>query len=826
MASSNPPSAGSGSGSRSSGAGAARFWARAEVRSRGVALVVLGLLAAFAGGVALAAVAGARRESTVFDRYRVATGAPDAIVFGTQTGQVGSDYRGIERLKDVTASGQFALAPIGLETPSRAKACAEIGTLAPADPGLYRTVARPLLKSGRLPDPARDDEVVVNRAAAAACGLRVGSKVSIISANSILAFWGQAPMRGGPTVAATVVGVGDSEMDLLFGGPDAPSFTPSSGFLAQHGVLLHSEDEMMTPNAAGKVPYDTNLVVRLRPGADRDAFVVASARVLHLDIANPARVPVRNVVADNKRVQHSTELEGTGLLVFAAAVALAGLLFVGQAIARMVYAMGESARTLAALGLTRSDLAIGLTLPLVLTAGIGGVGSVGVATLLSQQFPLGLGAIFEPDPGIHFDTAVLLPGALIVALAVLAIAVLAAIRVGRARVRRRAESPIVGWLRRTLPLPMGIGAGLALDRGRGKDSLPARPAIVAAIAGVVGVVGCFGLVAGIDDAIAHPQRAGQTWSADFSPDSAEQYPTIVSTLEKDRDVHAVASVYRIPLVVDGVGLPVYSLDREKGTISFALLEGHAPRSDHEAVIGPESSAALNRGIGDTVRVGEKAAPLKIVGVGLLPQTPHSSFDQGLWTTTRALETAAGSAAAGGEAGLATAIVRYRSGVNADAKTEQLMKKLPVEGETAAQPQDVVLLTSVRSLPRTLAFVLAFLALAALGHALVTAVRRRRRDLAVLRSLGFTRRQSGACVVFQATTVGIIALVIGIPLGIYVGVAAWNWVASSTPLVFIPPVALPTVAIVVPATLVAAVALAAWPARRAGRIRPAAVFRTE
>ena len=131
------------------------FWAKHELRARWKAFVVLGLLAGVAGGISLAAIAGARRTEAAFPRYQAATGAPDAIVFGTQVGSHSADYAPVERLPDVLDSGQFALAALSL------KGYPRLGALAPADAALYRTVSRPLLTSGRLPDPERIDEVVV-----------------------------------------------------------------------------------------------------------------------------------------------------------------------------------------------------------------------------------------------------------------------------------------------------------------------------------------------------------------------------------------------------------------------------------------------------------------------------------------------------------------------------------------------------------------------------------------------------------------------------------------------------------------------------------------
>ena len=208
---------------------AARYWAGREIASRWWALVVLGLIAGMAGGTVVAAVAGARRTSVAYERFQAHTAAPDAIVFGTQVGAFDADYGPVKDLPEVVDAGEFALASLAL------KGYPKLGALAPGDRRLYRTLARPLLSAGRLPDPHRVDEIVVNRLAASRFGLQVGDRVTIISSNSLLAFFGQGPMRGGPTIPARVVGVGNGSMDLIFG-PDAPGFLPSGAVLTRYGT--------------------------------------------------------------------------------------------------------------------------------------------------------------------------------------------------------------------------------------------------------------------------------------------------------------------------------------------------------------------------------------------------------------------------------------------------------------------------------------------------------------------------------------------------------------------------------------------------------------
>ena len=290
---------------------------------------MLGILAGLAAGVALAAVAGARRTSSAYARYRRATAAPDAIVFGTQVGRDDLDYTRVRALPEVVDSGTFTLSPLAI-------AHTKIGSLPPGDAHLYATISRPLLVAGRLPNAKRTDEIVVNRIAAKRYHLHVGDRATMLSSTHIEAFYGQAPFDG-PRQQVTIVGVGDSMIDLLFGVGE-PGFVPSFGFLGAHP----------------EVPRAPNLVVRLEPGTNLERFRSRAAAAL--DIPD---IPVRNVAQDSKRVTHATDLERTGLLLFAAAVAVAALVLVGQALTRTVYGMADASSALRAIGFTRRDLALG-----------------------------------------------------------------------------------------------------------------------------------------------------------------------------------------------------------------------------------------------------------------------------------------------------------------------------------------------------------------------------------------------------------------------------------------------------------------------------------
>jgi ABC-type antimicrobial peptide transport system permease subunit len=121
-------------------------------------------------------------------------------------------------------------------------------------------------------------------------------------------------------------------------------------------------------------------------------------------------------------------------------------------------------------------------------------------------------------------------------------------------------------------------------------------------------------------------------------------------------------------------------------------------------------------------------------------------------------------------------------------------------------------------PLILGCVLAVFGVATLLHLVVVSLVRRRREMCLLKALGFVRAQVAATVLWQATTVALVGIVIGIPLGIVVGRVVWN--AFAINLGAVPVATVPGLTIVVLGigVFVVANALAVIPALTAARRR--------
>ena len=133
---------------------------------------------------------------------------------------------------------------------------------------------------------------------------------------------------------------------------------------------------------------------------------------------------------------------------------------------------------------------------------------------------------------------------------------------------------------------------------------------------------------------------------------------------------------------------------------------------------------------------------------------------------------------------------------------------------------------MRTLPVVLAVFLAVLAVAAAWHVLTTSARVRRREFAILGSLGLTRHDIRAVLRSQATTIGVAGLIIGVPLGIIGGRLVWRMVTGRVPLENVPPWPMLGVALLIPGVVVIAIALAVVAGRRVARLPTAQILRAE
>lgn len=814
-------------------AGAADLWARRELRRRWVQLVVLGVLAGLAAALALAALAGARRSATAWDRLGEATGGADAVVFASQADIFGPDvdWSEVAALPYVEAAGSFGIPFVSVVDGPDGRAEDVVGMFS-VPFGSWRTdVDRPVLLEGRQPDPDDPHEVLAPPEARDA-GIEVGQRYTVqLPSDEQLATMDIFGVPEGPEVELEVVGIGRSTFELATIPGDGAGWITTPAFHDRY---------------AAPVTFIDNLLVRFRPGEGSVGQLERDARA----IFDSPRMPVLDVDAASKRVTNGTDLEAVGLALFALAVALAGSVLVGQALVRSVRAGAVDLPSLHAMGFTRADGTRALVAPHAVAVLAAVVVTFAGAVALSPRFPIGLGRRVDPDPGLHVDWVVLAPGVVLTALVLSATALVSAYRatalVASAPAPRR--SRLVRLLGGTNAGPsVLVGAGLALEPGRDRRALPTRPALAGVAMGVIGVVGAQSLLVAIDDAIEDPSRFGTNWELEMSINDfsgALTFDDAMQRVDRDGDVRASALAGKSLVVMDGVTTPTWSVTPRVGELDFTVLEGRRPDALGEVALGPETASAAEVAVGDEVTVqgaDGSTRSLSVVGLTLVPTTPHSNYDQGAWVTRAQQEQLAGAALGELPEGVdpsnesasppvvPTQLVAVDEDVDAESVAGRLMGQLDTELHDLRPPDpplDVTNLRNVRSLPLLFAVFTTVLAVGTVAHVSSSVVRRRGGELAVLRALGMTSAGLRAALGWQATTLSVIGLVIGVPVGVALGRLSWRVVADHTPLVFAPPLALLAVVVAVPATIVLSNLIAVYPGWRAGRLRPSDQLRHE
>ncbi|MFL5796921.1 MAG: FtsX-like permease family protein [Actinomycetota bacterium] len=804
--------------------------AGAELRSRFPAAVALAVLVGLMGGVVIAAAAGARRTETAYPRFVTAQRGLDLVVnpFGRDRERA---FTEVERLPQVVQFSRLTITAQAVRTSTgRILQFPDVFPIVSLDGRFGTTLNELKILSGRPANPARPDEAVASFTVAQRLHLEPGDRVQLgIFGRGT---FGSAPPSGRrpPPIPVTVVGVGAApgEFEPVSGGYLA-GFHLTPAFYRAHRSLFYGSDEAVA--------------VRLRHGtADVPAFR-RELSALHDRLQVSFDFPFRQE-QQTAGVQSATKAQAIALWVLAILLVVAGLAIFGQSLARHTFLESTEYPTLRALGMSPRQLfAVGI----VRVVAIGAVGAViaaGVGILLSPLSPTGLARIAEPHPGFAVDALVVVVGAAAIAVLVVLVGAVPVWRAARARGTglgvleggARRPSAFAELLARLGRAPSAVtGVRMALEPGRGRTAVPVRTTMLGTALGLFALAGALSFGASLQHLTATPALSGWNWDALVGIDLDENAPAAANQVSQRKLIAFLAhdprvesySVGALPEVtVNGNRVLGIAMESRRGSVTPSLADGSLPASPDEIALGAETLRSSGVGIGDTVRVrvASTTTTMRVVGRVAMPDLFFSFSRPGEGAAlflewVRRVDPQ--SAHEGGE------FVRFAPGVHQGMVMAELARTVPYFFDLPLlQSQRVAYLGDVRGVPIVLAGVVALLAAATLAHTLVTSVRRRRRDLAILKTIGFSRRQVSATVAWQATALAAIAVAIGLPLGAVAGRWGWNFFAGQLGVVPVAIVPIVGVLLIAPATLAVANAMAAVPGRLAARTRPAEVLRSE
>ena len=792
------------------------------------------LLAGLLCGLVLAAVSAGHRTATAFPQFVAAHGY-DAIIFSA------APLPALSRLPSVTSVTPMWEFAAGTPTCACARPISptffNLDDVAPAE--LSRMVK---LVAGRMPDQSSPDEVLASFRLQQDAGVNVGTVIHVplySAAQQAAVLNGAVVAPGGGTVALRVVGIDAAEVEFPFTSTPSYAVYTTAAFARQEAG-----------RAAGVPLYS----VGLRGGASAFPRFQAQARAL-------GAVSVSDMDTAVGAIGTSIWPQVLGWWLLAGLTALAGMVVLAQAFSRQAEADAEPYGTYRALGGSWRQLAAAGLAATLLVAVAGAVIGMGLAFLLSPLAPVGEARIAELSAGFTFDTVVLLPGAGVAAVVVLALGAWPAVRTARQAGRggaageaaARASRPsliAVALARAGAPPSALIGVRQALGRGRGRDAVPAGSALLGSVLAVTALsaVAVFGASQG--HLTSTPALYGQQYGLWFSPNGgqgpagAAAFSALATSLENDRDISDVTAGAGGDITIDGKVVVAVAGAPLRGQLLLVTSAGRLPRAESEVALGTATLRQLGAHVGSQVRVtvpqpsgGSRTSWYRVTGTVVFPpsdgtgslgagaaftldgllspqcgQLPAGASQQACWVRTVF--------SVGGPL-----LVRAIPGPRGQADLARLSRAYPENVNFPGPPTNLVNFGEV-SFPLLFGLAVGVLGVATLVHALVVSVGRRRREIGLLKVLGFVRRQAAFVLPWQTTTVAVVGLLFGVPLGIAAGRAGWGLFASYLGFIAVPVVVVWGLVALAAGTIVAANVIAIGPAIAAARTRPAILLRAE
>jgi ABC-type antimicrobial peptide transport system permease subunit len=819
---------------------------RATFRHRWSGLLAIVLLNALLGGLSMGAIEAARTtESSPLD-FATSTHAPDLFIldgfYNPAAGLKGYNpnlLRTIAHLPHVEKVESEVGINVGPVEKNGEPLPATEGLGADGSVnGLGFSEDRIVVTQGRPANPKATNEFVLDSATAHALGLHVGETVTIgwignTQGDNSLHF--KVPRS--QQIKMKLVGVGAIDIDALFQDQDSASSNQIEFFTTAftHKVLECCSDDMLSG-------------ITLQGGLQSPYFPKAESE---LRAVLPKGVPFTYVQAPDvlARAERTLKPESIALGVFGGIAGLAALLVAGQVIGRRIRLNTDELDVLRALG-ADPTMTIGDGL-------IGTMGAIFVGTLLAGAVAVGLSPLGPLGPvgalsplALRVDWTVVGLGMAVLAIALGALAVIVAFRTAPHRVVTRLERERASNVARTataagLPPAAVTGIRFALEPGVGRNSVPVRSAILGAVLAVVVVISTITFGSSMNTLVSHPALYGWNWSDEIDGGGGlGDIPghSVARQLDADPSVGGWTGVYFSTLQIDGINVPVLGGSPD-AAVGPPLLSGHAFDGINQVVLGSSTLTQLHKHVGDTVNVGAPGTgltTLRIVGTATLPSigvagSSHLEMGTGAFLSYTLIPPKARNVFDVQQPGPNAVLVRFKKGANpttAMASLQAIVRKNPqIKGDGGSvvgveRPAEILNYRTLGTTPTLLGITLAAGAVIALGLTLVSSVRRRRTDLALLKSLGFTKRQLASAIAWQASVAVGIGCIIGIPLGIALGRFLWDLFVRQINAVPDPTIPTSSIVLIGVGAVILANLVAAVPGRIAARTPAAQLLRGE
>jgi hypothetical protein len=323
----------------------------------------------------------------------------------------------------------------------------------------------------------------------------------------------------------------------------------------------------------------------------------------------------------------------------------------------------------------------------------------------------------------------------------------------------------------------------------------------------------------LDRLVGTPVRWGSPTDiviADADADAAEFQPLI-----DDPRFDLVVRGESADLLLEGRATTGVVHEAVRGDLEWELESGRPPATPDEIVLGTRLADDLDKDVGDVVELRDRDGDthrLSVIGIGVLPTLGNDDLGRNAALTADGLKRVA-MASPFPELGLGV-----RAGVNQQAVFDDLARDYEVLQATL--PREVSNLKQIDGVPLVIAGFLGLLTVTTLVHTISVVTRRRTRDLATARAIGFTRPQGVAAIVTTSAAVAVASALVALFLGLVVGRVLWRLVAEGAGVLGDASYPAAVLAVLVPVILFIAVAAGWLASRRALRGPTALALRAE
>jgi hypothetical protein len=319
---------------------------------------------------------------------------------------------------------------------------------------------------------------------------------------------------------------------------------------------------------------------------------------------------------------------------------------------------------------------------------------------------------------------------------------------------------------------------------------------------------------------------------------------LLGLLRADKDVTGITRGLAIQVDVDHVGVGAVAATAVRGQLLFPTVSGRPPSSPGELGLGSTTMREVGAHVGSMANLtvelpsgGERTTLFRVVSEVSFPVIGGVvSLGNGALLTTAGLVSAecapgpersacerdvAGYAAEG-----AGVLVQFVPGARGQADVRRYLDDYRSIAAEPTTPTSLINFGEAVNFPLIFGALLAAFGAATLAHLLIVSVLRRRQEIGLLKALGFVNLQVGWVVAWQATTLALVGLIVGVPLGVVLGRAVWDDFAANLGAVPVAVVPIWLLCVLVAGVLLVANLIAIAPALVAAQSKPVQLLRAQ